>query len=406
MTWDLIIIVLAIYNAILVPYEFAYTVDTNIFLIIFDRIVDVAFIVDIAINFRTAYINKWTGKIITDGRVIAAKYVIYGRFWIDFVASLPLEVLETLFSTPGGSLKFFTMLKLVRILRLGRMISYLKSNQGLKFSLKIFQLIFFILISIHWTNWAWFLITEDTEVWFPAKDLDHKHTVAFSGDPFEKYVLFYYYGMLTLIGNDLIPTDYSEIIFSIIMGFVGMIFIGMVIGEFTTLLSNLTKHERIMTEETDLINNVMLTLHLPEKIQSRVTQYYEDTTQSLFIHNPAAYRILSFWNADFIKLFQIRNSIYEISFLDAGNKRQIDSFVEHLRIEYSLPGDIILKQGGSNQKFYYIHEGLVEVAQHVQDFEFYDIDKSEAFFGKAKGVQGAVSRASRYLVSSFGEIWI
>jgi hypothetical protein len=84
---------------------------------------------------------------------LAVHYVLYGRFGIDLVASMPLELVTLIFgTTDSGNLKFLSMLKMVRLLRLGRMITFLKANQKLKFSMKIGQLVFFILIINHWIN--------------------------------------------------------------------------------------------------------------------------------------------------------------------------------------------------------------------------------------------------------------
>ena len=83
---------------------------------------------------------------------IAKRYFFYGRFGVDLIASMPLEVIGLLPITSSGNLKFLGMLKMVRLLRLGRMITFLKANQKLKFSMKIFQLIFFLLITMHWID--------------------------------------------------------------------------------------------------------------------------------------------------------------------------------------------------------------------------------------------------------------
>lgn len=39
-TWDLVIIILSVYNSILIPYDFAYQVKTSIMLEILDRTID------------------------------------------------------------------------------------------------------------------------------------------------------------------------------------------------------------------------------------------------------------------------------------------------------------------------------------------------------------------------------
>lgn len=83
---------------------------------------------------------------------IAMRYLTYGRFPVDVLASMPLDIVTILLKSDSSNLKFLGMLKLVRLLRLGRMISFLKKNQSLKYSAKIGQLIFFLILYIHWVN--------------------------------------------------------------------------------------------------------------------------------------------------------------------------------------------------------------------------------------------------------------
>jgi potassium channel len=116
---------MSVYNSIIIPYEFAYSIDPHIALIIFDYMIDALFLVDIFINFRTIYKDK-TDTEVKDGRKIAIRYVIYGRFPIDILASMPLDVITFFFKTSSSNLKFLGMMKMMRLLRLGRMISFLK----------------------------------------------------------------------------------------------------------------------------------------------------------------------------------------------------------------------------------------------------------------------------------------
>jgi len=95
---------------------------------VIDYLIDVFFAVDIAINFRTIYLDPKTEEPVEDGKKIALNYVLKGRFWIDILASLPFELLALVFRSGSSNLKFFGMFKLARLLRLGRMITYLKMN--------------------------------------------------------------------------------------------------------------------------------------------------------------------------------------------------------------------------------------------------------------------------------------
>ena len=62
--WDLMIIFLTLLNCLQVPYEIAYGTSTNIYVIVIERLIDVVFIIDIAINFRTMYLSSKTLKLV------------------------------------------------------------------------------------------------------------------------------------------------------------------------------------------------------------------------------------------------------------------------------------------------------------------------------------------------------
>lgn len=241
MYWDFFIIILSIYNAIMIPFIFVYSIELNVFFEILDRFIDIIFVADIVINFRTAYENSKTGKLVTSWSAIAIKYVLNGRFWIDLLASLPLEVIALIPVGSNQNLKILGILKIIRLLRLGRMISFLRTQQKLKFSIKIFQLMFLLLTTVHWAAWIWCFVTSKNESWLPAKDLDSQQTFAYSGDMIYRYLLFYYYSLLTLTGTELIPTTYIELLIAMIIVLSGTILLGIVIGEFTSLLSAITK---------------------------------------------------------------------------------------------------------------------------------------------------------------------
>ena len=110
--WDWIILLLVLYTAVFTPYVAAFLLnedetraklnqdsatrlrnaETNTAdpLVIIDLIVDVMFIADILINFRTTYIQN--GEVITDPQKIAINYV-KGWFLIDAVAAIPFDLL-------------------------------------------------------------------------------------------------------------------------------------------------------------------------------------------------------------------------------------------------------------------------------------------------------------------------
>ena len=137
-------------NCIQVPYNVAFNSNTeqNIPLDVFNGIIDIMFMIDIFINFRSSYIVEETGDEIRDCKSIALNYM-KGRFWIDLVACLPLDFLSYAISDLDENddiLEFIGLLKLVRVLRLSRLIPYLNLKSDLKMSIKLGKLIFFLIV--------------------------------------------------------------------------------------------------------------------------------------------------------------------------------------------------------------------------------------------------------------------
>ena len=179
MKWDILIILFALYNCILIPFDVAFEPVMPGFLIQFEKIVDILFGLDILVAFKTTYIDTSTGLEVFEPKKIALGYVISGRFFVDMAASIPFEDIYMYFATTieegdgNLELKLLGLLKLIRLLRLGRIIRYLRFKQGLKVGIRMFQLLFFLLMLVHWVACVWFLVVKEPGSWVPPKDLDY-----------------------------------------------------------------------------------------------------------------------------------------------------------------------------------------------------------------------------------------
>jgi hyperpolarization activated cyclic nucleotide-gated potassium channel 2 len=141
-------------NCFVLPIDIAFQ-PTNLeglFMNIVNGMIDVCFIVDILFNFRTTMWNPLTGEEIFDTREIAMSY-LKNRFIVDLISSIPLDRIVDLTTDMhhiAGNLALLSMLKIVRILRFTKIISYLNATEDVKLSLKLFKMIFYLIIYIHW----------------------------------------------------------------------------------------------------------------------------------------------------------------------------------------------------------------------------------------------------------------
>ena len=95
MYWDLLIILFALYNCVMIPLNVAFNVELEENLPdgigVFEKIIDVLFILDIVLNFRTTFINTKTNIEVVCPRRISSNYVNSIRFPVDVLASIPFD---------------------------------------------------------------------------------------------------------------------------------------------------------------------------------------------------------------------------------------------------------------------------------------------------------------------------
>lgn len=60
----------------------------------------------------------------------------------------------------GQKSNLLEILKIVRILRFFKVISYLNATENIKLSLKLVKMIFYLVLYLHWQACAWFFYTK------------------------------------------------------------------------------------------------------------------------------------------------------------------------------------------------------------------------------------------------------
>lgn len=102
--WDWIVLLLVIYTAIEVPYNVAFILPIfkkvqlkNNALEIINLSVDILFIIDVAINFRTTYVQGRSVKVVCQPKKIARHY-LKTWFFVDFLSAIPFELFSLITS--------------------------------------------------------------------------------------------------------------------------------------------------------------------------------------------------------------------------------------------------------------------------------------------------------------------
>ncbi|MDC0510887.1 ion transporter [bacterium] len=127
--WDIVQVVLLIYTAVVVPFRLGFDdgkADPTSPFFIFETFIDVFFIVDIGLNFRTSYYDS-EGILVISYNTIAGHYL---RTWfiVDVVSCIPFQWISVILDLEAKSkgsgirlMKIFRLFRLAKMLRLLRL---------------------------------------------------------------------------------------------------------------------------------------------------------------------------------------------------------------------------------------------------------------------------------------------
>lgn len=129
--WDIVILLLILYSAIVVPVRVCFDADAQGLMWILEVSMTLAFIVDMGFTFNQVYFDQPTGQWVMSRPQIAKNY-LSGWFWIDAPSSVPIELLDLVLEDVGslGLLRFLRMFRLLRLLRLLKIEEYIETLEN------------------------------------------------------------------------------------------------------------------------------------------------------------------------------------------------------------------------------------------------------------------------------------
>ena len=178
--WDIAQVVLLAYVTAAVPYRIGFDHDTHPweFFFVLDLFVDVYFLLDIALSFRTAFYNHQGDLEYYPGQII--KHYVSTWFPVDLMGSAPVNYIVLVMELDANSqgyksnkffrmMRLFRLLKLLRLLRLNRLLSkYEEAFYGIKSGMKLTKIAGSVLIVGHWLACVWWYF--GTSEWIDVED--------------------------------------------------------------------------------------------------------------------------------------------------------------------------------------------------------------------------------------------
>ena len=383
-SWDLTTVLLLFYILMTVPYRVAFEGIPTDFELFIEWIVDIFFITDLIVNFRTGYIDNVRGEVVMHPRRIAVNYL---RTWfvIDFLSSIPVdrflpEASATSYGAADDSsfdgqnlkvLKAGKAVKAFKLLRLAKLLRFLKLSTIMerveetfsinRVGLKIFKLVSGTLILCHFNACIWYLLasfSEERDTWLTRMDLQNDKEGS-------KYLISFYYIVSTVMTvgyGDVTPTTDGEQLFTVYIMIVGAGFFGFILANMANLVSKLDAHAQRYHDKMDAMRSYMKNRNLPKELQQRIQRYYKHylDQKTAFDERELLGELSTFLRQE-VALCIINETIYSIPFFRERDPHFLAQLLTVLNPLTCGEGDFVIQKGEEGREMYIVISGLMEV---------------------------------------------
>ncbi|XP_034384303.1 potassium voltage-gated channel subfamily H member 5-like [Cyclopterus lumpus] len=427
-TWDWVILVLTFYTAIMVPYNVSFkTKQNNLAWLVLDSVVDIIFLIDIVLNFHTTFVGP-AGEVVSDAKLIRMNY-LKTWFVIDLLSCLPYDIINafehvnedvitsssrashlressifhknttrTEDSLLPGLSSLFSSLKVVRLLRLGRVAR--KLDHYLEYGAAVLVLLVCVFgLVAHWLACIWYSIgdyevidettnTIKTDSWLYQLALsigtpyryNASGTGQWEGGPNKDtlYISSLYFTMtsLTTIGfGNIAPATDGEKIFSVAMMMVGSLLYATIFGNVTTIFQQMYTNTNRYHEMLNNVRDFLKVYQVPKGLSERVMDFIVSTwAMSKGIDTD---KVLSICPKDMradICVHLNRQVFNDHPAFRLASDGCLRSLAVEFQTTHCAPGDLIFHIGESVDTLCFVVSGSLEV---IQD------DEVVAILGKA-----------------------
>ncbi|XP_022541157.2 potassium voltage-gated channel subfamily H member 4 isoform X1 [Astyanax mexicanus] len=375
--WDWMILLATFYVAVTVPYNVCFTpyneLDTTArSTIVSDIAVEMLFILDIILNFRTTYVSQ-SGQVVYDSRSICIHYAATW-FFVDLVAALPFDLLYA-FNITVTSLVH--LLKTVRLLRLLRLLQ--KLDRYSQYSAMVLTLLMsmFALLA-HWMACIWYVIgrkemeRHQTTSWDIGwlhelgRRLETPYHNSTVGGPSVRsaYIASLYFTLSSLtsvgFGNVCANTD-AEKIFSICTMLIGALMHAVVFGNVTAIIQRMYSRRSLYHTRMKDLKDFIRVHRLPQQLKQRMLEYFQTTwsVNNGIDANELLHDFPDELRADIA--MHLNKDILQLPVFEGASRGCLRSLSLHIKTSFCAPGEYLIRQGDALHANYFVCSGSLEV---------------------------------------------
>lgn len=360
--WSLFIAFISLYMIIITPFRISFFVTESWVWIPIDLILDAFLWIDVILSSLTPFQpTSSTMKVTKFRKTIWHYFTSKNGALLDIIPLIPLDWISIF--TPYTTAVF----RAHRILRAIRINNYFekmeivlkKVNPAI---IRVANLLCLVVLLAHWITCFWYLIVRlegESSIYWTASNILME---ADTGNDF-KYMLGMYWSLITMAGyGGSMPVSDIEVVFSILVVFLGIGVYVTIIGTVGSLVTNLDSNASKFREKLDSINDYMKYRSLESGIRNQVRTYYNYIWHSRKgLDETKIFEDLPDFLKISVSLHLHKDIIKKVPLLQNADDNFVSEIVVRLKPRVSLPDSYIIRMGESGREMFFLSRGQVDV---------------------------------------------